>query len=149
MDLEDEGQGLMAGLVFGGAGLLMLFNIWSGEAEIVHRGGASRALGAILGDNAFLVLTCVVCLLLGGKGLHTFASGFLSDSSAGDSSSDDSASEVGDLAEAGAKHSRSAAIRFSCPHCGETSRIPAKYLGRRGKCPKCRAEVEVPAELEG
>ncbi|MDC3379047.1 hypothetical protein OAX78_02035 [Planctomycetota bacterium] len=140
MDIEDESRGCIASLVFGGAGLLMLYNIVSGEAEIVHRGGTSRALGTILGDNGFLVLTCGVCLLLGAVGFYSFAAGFFENGS--DPSRRDAAS-VDDSAKPRPKRSQTEAIRFSCPHCEETSRIPAKYEGRRGLCPKCKAEVEV------
>lgn len=37
-------------------------------------------------------------------------------------------------------------IKRVCPHCEKTSKIPAKYSGRRGRCPKCKEEVRVPED---
>lgn len=34
-------------------------------------------------------------------------------------------------------------IRFACP-CGQKIRIPARYGGRRGKCPHCGARLRIP-----
>jgi len=36
-------------------------------------------------------------------------------------------------------------IRYDCPTCQAQFRIDAKYAGRKGKCPKCGAEMLVPA----
>ena len=34
-------------------------------------------------------------------------------------------------------------VRFTC-ECGQRIRMPAKYAGRTGKCPKCSAHLRVP-----
>ncbi len=34
-------------------------------------------------------------------------------------------------------------IRFTCP-CGKRLKMPSKYAGRMGRCPKCNARVRVP-----
>jgi hypothetical protein len=34
-------------------------------------------------------------------------------------------------------------LRFTCP-CGKGIKVPARYAGRRGKCPRCGAAVRVP-----
>lgn len=35
-------------------------------------------------------------------------------------------------------------IRFNCPECGKHLRVGAIQAGKRGKCPKCHAILEVP-----
>ncbi len=35
-------------------------------------------------------------------------------------------------------------VRFHCP-CGQSIKMPAKYAGRTGKCPKCREKVTIPS----
>lgn len=35
-------------------------------------------------------------------------------------------------------------ISFSCPLCARVTRVPASFLGKQGKCPGCRATIEVP-----
>lgn len=37
-----------------------------------------------------------------------------------------------------------APLALRCEHCNTTSHVPAKYAGRRGKCPVCRASIRVP-----
>jgi len=37
-----------------------------------------------------------------------------------------------------------APIAFRCEHCRTTAHVPAKYAGRRGKCPTCHEAVIVP-----
>ncbi len=37
-----------------------------------------------------------------------------------------------------------APIAFRCEHCLTTAHVPAKYAGRRGKCPSCHEAVIVP-----
>jgi hypothetical protein len=34
-------------------------------------------------------------------------------------------------------------IRFACS-CGKHLKMPAKYAGRMGKCPKCNARLKIP-----
>ena len=36
-------------------------------------------------------------------------------------------------------------IRFACP-CGQHVKMPGKYAGLTGRCPKCSARLEIPAE---
>lgn len=36
-------------------------------------------------------------------------------------------------------------IRFNC-RCGQRVKIPGKYAGLTGKCPKCSARLQIPAE---
>lgn len=36
-------------------------------------------------------------------------------------------------------------VRFRCPHCEKTHRVPTKYAGRKGRCPSCKEAVRVPA----
>lgn len=35
-------------------------------------------------------------------------------------------------------------IEIACPHCHEVSVVPRTMIGRRGRCPRCREELEVP-----
>lgn len=35
-------------------------------------------------------------------------------------------------------------IAFACPLCGRVTRVPASFGGKQGKCPGCRATIEVP-----
>ena len=35
-------------------------------------------------------------------------------------------------------------VRFHC-HCGQSIKMPAKYAGRTGKCPKCREKIIIPS----
>ncbi len=37
-------------------------------------------------------------------------------------------------------------IRFPCPQCGKSIVVLSKHAGRRGKCPRCRTLVKVPAK---
>jgi phage FluMu protein Com len=37
------------------------------------------------------------------------------------------------------------AIEFSCPHCQQLVRTPLTAAGKKGKCPKCNAVVQIPA----
>jgi len=36
-------------------------------------------------------------------------------------------------------------IRFACNFCGQKIRVPARLAGKRGKCPKCRSIIVIPA----
>ncbi|MGI8982499.1 MAG: hypothetical protein ACR2FY_24975 [Pirellulaceae bacterium] len=36
-------------------------------------------------------------------------------------------------------------ISFTCPQCGTTLKVNEELAGRRGKCPKCQAAVQIPA----
>lgn len=36
-------------------------------------------------------------------------------------------------------------IRFACPHCGSRLSVSADKAGRRGKCPRCKEPLTVPA----
>jgi biopolymer transport protein ExbD len=36
-------------------------------------------------------------------------------------------------------------IRLSCPHCGKKIKAPDSHAGKRALCPRCRAEIYVPA----
>ena len=38
-----------------------------------------------------------------------------------------------------------AKINFTCFHCGSKLRMPAKYAGRKGRCPKCKAKNTIPS----
>jgi uncharacterized RDD family membrane protein YckC len=35
-------------------------------------------------------------------------------------------------------------IAFACPLCARVTRVPASFAGKQGKCPGCRATIEVP-----
>lgn len=35
-------------------------------------------------------------------------------------------------------------IRFNCTSCGKRIKVPEQYVGKKGKCPKCRTAVVVP-----
>lgn len=35
-------------------------------------------------------------------------------------------------------------ITFECPQCARITRVPASFAGKQGKCPGCRATIEVP-----
>jgi hypothetical protein len=35
-------------------------------------------------------------------------------------------------------------IRFACPTCGKTVKVPAQFAGKRGKCPNCKGVVAIP-----
>lgn len=35
-------------------------------------------------------------------------------------------------------------ISFQCPRCARVTRVPASFAGKQGKCPGCRATIEVP-----
>ena len=39
-------------------------------------------------------------------------------------------------------------IAFSCPNCGKRSAAPAGAVGKKGRCPKCRDPIEIPAPDE-
>src|SRR5262249_57081102 len=36
-------------------------------------------------------------------------------------------------------------IKFSCPHCKCTMTVADALAGKRGKCPKCKGVISVPA----
>jgi hypothetical protein len=40
------------------------------------------------------------------------------------------------------------AIPFQCKHCGKKIEAPDKLAGKRGKCPKCRTTLMIPALAE-
>jgi hypothetical protein len=40
-------------------------------------------------------------------------------------------------------------IDFPCPSCDESIRVSRKYAGKAGRCPKCRARVQVPDDIPG
>lgn len=40
------------------------------------------------------------------------------------------------------------AIRFECPHCGRSIKVPDEFAGKRGKCPHCKQVVIAPAPKE-
>ncbi|MHC4271588.1 MAG: hypothetical protein ACYST2_04670, partial [Planctomycetota bacterium] len=35
-------------------------------------------------------------------------------------------------------------IKFNCPHCDKRIKVPGKYVGGQGKCPKCHQILKVP-----
>ena len=35
-------------------------------------------------------------------------------------------------------------IRFVCGHCGRAVQVPARYAGKKGRCPYCGALMDVP-----
>lgn len=37
-------------------------------------------------------------------------------------------------------------IRFKCEHCGWPVRVPPAHAGKTGRCPSCRALVQIPAQ---
>lgn len=37
-------------------------------------------------------------------------------------------------------------IKFTCPACGRALNIKAELGGKRGRCPKCQAKIEIPTE---
>ena len=36
-------------------------------------------------------------------------------------------------------------IKFTCFHCNAKLKMPAKYAGRKGRCPKCKAKNTIPS----
>ena len=38
-------------------------------------------------------------------------------------------------------------IKFHCFHCNAKLSMPKKYIGRKGRCPKCKAKNTVPSPL--
>jgi hypothetical protein len=60
---------LAMGVVFGGCGVLMMLNLLSGEAEFVHGPRTGNIIVRLLGENLFMVVSALVCLLLGLLGL--------------------------------------------------------------------------------
>jgi hypothetical protein len=40
--------------------------------------------------------------------------------------------------------SSNAVIRFACTFCGQNIRVPQKFAGKKGKCPKCSNAVAIP-----
>ena len=36
-------------------------------------------------------------------------------------------------------------IEFRCFHCNAKLKMPSKYAGRKGKCPKCKAKNTIPS----
>ena len=36
-------------------------------------------------------------------------------------------------------------IEFRCFHCNSKLKMPAKYAGRKGRCPKCKAKNTIPS----
>jgi len=39
-------------------------------------------------------------------------------------------------------------IRFTCKNCGQKIKVSDQYAGKKGKCPKCRRPIVVPAALQ-
>ncbi|MEZ6047560.1 MAG: hypothetical protein R3C11_18660 [Planctomycetaceae bacterium] len=37
-------------------------------------------------------------------------------------------------------------IKFSCPECGHTMKVPSESAGKRGKCKECRSVIQVPRQ---
>lgn len=37
-------------------------------------------------------------------------------------------------------------IKFTCPACGRSLNVKSELAGKRGRCPKCQAKVDIPAE---
>ena len=35
-------------------------------------------------------------------------------------------------------------IEFQCQHCGKKIKINEKYVGKKGKCPGCKAVITIP-----
>ncbi len=36
-------------------------------------------------------------------------------------------------------------IHFECEHCGHAVRVPAAHAGKKGRCPSCKAVVDIPS----
>jgi hypothetical protein len=37
------------------------------------------------------------------------------------------------------------AIRFRCPHCTRSVRVPGSFAGKKGRCPRCKGALRVPS----
>src|SRR5581483_7390729 len=37
-------------------------------------------------------------------------------------------------------------IKFTCPACGRALNVKSELAGKRGRCPKCQAKIDIPAE---
>ncbi|HWB09183.1 MAG TPA: GYF domain-containing protein [Pirellulales bacterium] len=37
-------------------------------------------------------------------------------------------------------------IKFTCPACGRPLNVKSELAGKRGRCPKCQAKIDIPAE---
>jgi len=37
-------------------------------------------------------------------------------------------------------------IKFNCPACGRPLNVKSELAGKRGRCPKCQAKIDIPAE---
>ena len=37
-------------------------------------------------------------------------------------------------------------IKFTCPHCKNALNVKSNLAGKRGRCPKCDAKIDIPAE---
>ena len=37
-------------------------------------------------------------------------------------------------------------IKFTCPHCNSALNVKSNLAGKRGRCPKCEAKIDIPAE---
>ena len=44
----------------------------------------------------------------------------------------------------GGSRERDPGIRFRCPHCKASPRVPSSCAGRAGRCPRCKGSIEVP-----
>ena len=42
------------------------------------------------------------------------------------------------------KDKRSVPIRFVCPYCNESLKVPDHFAGRKGRCPYCNAKMRIP-----
>ncbi|HEV3341348.1 MAG TPA: DUF4339 domain-containing protein [Pirellulales bacterium] len=40
-------------------------------------------------------------------------------------------------------------IKFNCPACGRPLNVKSELAGKRGRCPKCQAKIDIPAEDSG
>lgn len=52
-----------------------------------------------------------------------------------------------DVAKPAPGQTRKDVIKFRCPHCKETARVPSSLAGKQGKCKKCRKVIEVPTPV--
>src|SRR5487761_1124215 len=41
---------------------------------------------------------------------------------------------------------RNMGIKFTCPACGRALNVKSELGGKKGRCPKCQAKIEIPAE---
>ena len=45
---------------------------------------------------------------------------------------------------AGKRFFMASRVKVDCPHCQERTAVPAKYAGKKGRCPHCDSGIRAP-----